>query len=558
MTTVIRNSPSGPKGKDKADIKTRAQTALSKRRQIHSREKATLCSRRIKLYNDDNPSQEDECCIDDQLRSMVELLPKKQELSLVEKNFEHDQILSMTLHAIRSVHVRRKMKGTCNDSDNSFPDPYRLIFDQLSKSHPLRPFVFLDKLSATLSIAFVVRQRKIESEYESIDQEAIILADEYLSSVKRDDALATDTTLFVDARNSMKKELVEEAKVQFTRAVSLYNSCNAYEITSRWASLLKDVLETCKISSEHGEDPILAEVLSVLAYSLSMSGDYANGMKMAREAWKKQKCVNNLVTLFHCAARYEHADTLLEFDNALNELSTSDHDNILEHFPRLSNSCVENDEADGGGELLLGVQERWMNLLLRSKKLSACLERKEVCESPPDHSVLDLLCAYLENFEHVMSSSKDSQKAESMCEYLGYIIDGCIKLLQQCRDRKQVEKMSGDDGTGFDLIWSDSTTKKLMGEQSQCIWVAETLWNIANQLLAGSVLDNAIYDSRGLATDLFAASHDFIMMVRAHLMRYPKLSSLFFHAKLTHVIFILLTHRVKRRRELVSASWITT
>jgi hypothetical protein len=94
-----------------------------------------------------------------------------------------------------------------------------------------------------------------------------------------------------------------------------------------------------------------------------MSGNLANGMKMAREAWSKQKCVNNLVTLFHCASRYENADTLLEFDNALNELSTSDHEDILQHFPRLSNSCVEN-EADGGGELLLGVQERWMNLLL--------------------------------------------------------------------------------------------------------------------------------------------------------------------------------------------------
>jgi hypothetical protein len=133
---------------------------------------------------------------------------------------------------------------------------------------------------------------------------------------------------------------------------------------SSQASFLKDLLESGKTSSEHGsEDPILAEVLSVLAYSLSMSGSLAHGMKMAREAWNKQKCVNNLVTLFHCASRYENADTLLEFDNALNELSTSDHEDILQHFPRLSNSCVEN-EADGGGELLLGVQERWMNLLL--------------------------------------------------------------------------------------------------------------------------------------------------------------------------------------------------
>jgi hypothetical protein len=297
---------------------------------------------------------------------------------------------------------------------------------------------------------------------------------------------------------------------------------------SSQASFLKDLLESGKTSSEHGsDDPILAEVLSVLAYSLSMSGNLAHGMKMAREAWNKQKCVNNLVTLFHCASRYENADTLLEFDNALNELSTSDHEDILQHFPRLSNSCVEN-EADGGGELLLGVQERWMNLLLRSKKLTSSLEQRKESESPPDHSVLDLLCAYLQNFEHVISSLKDGQKTESMCEYLGHIVDGCIKLLQLCRDRKQVEKLSGrrkkkkaseetcEEGSDYDLIWTDATTQKLMGEQSQCVWVAETLWNIANQLLAGSVIENAAYDSRGLAADLFAASHDFALMVRAH------------------------------------------
>lgn len=483
-----------------------------------------MSSRRVKLHNDGNPSETDERCIDDQLRFMIELLPKKQEISLVEKNFEHDQILTITLQAIRSVYVRRRMKDDCNQH-NSSPDPYGLIIDQLPKSHPVRSIVLLDKLSGVLSIAFEVRKKSIDSG--SIDQDAIILAEEYLSSFKRDDPLTTDTTLFVDAKISKKMELVEEAKVQMSRAVSLYHSYNAYEMTSRWASFLKDLLESGKTSSEHSEDPILAEVLSVLAYSLSMSGNLAHGMKMAREAWNKQKCVNNLVTLFHCASRYDNADTLLEFDNALNELSTSDHEDILQHFPRLSNSCVEN-EADGGGELLLGVQERWLNLLLRSKKLTSSLEQRKESESPPDHSVLDLLCAYLQNFEHVISSLKDGQKTESMCEYLGHIIDGCIKLLQLCRDRKQVEKLSGrrkkkkasketcEEGAEYDLIWNDATTQKLMGEQSQCLWVAETLWNIANQLLAGSVLENATYDSRGVAADLFAAAHDFTLMVRAH------------------------------------------
>lgn len=512
---VFSEDAIGP-AQDKADIKVRAQTALTKSRHIHSREKVTLSSRRIKLFND-NPSQEDERCIDDQLHSMVELVSKKQETSLVEKSFENDQILKLTLQAIRSVHVRRKMSGTSNEGGITL-DPYRLMLDQLSKSHQLRSFVVLDKLSATLSIAFEVRQRKLESEYQSIDAEAIILADQYLSLFKRDDALTTDTTLFVDTKNSMKTELFEAAKVQFSRAVSLYHSGNAFEMCAKWASLLKDILDTRKVSPEHGEDPILAEVLSILAFSLTMSGSHAEGMKMAREAWKQQKCVNNLVTLFHCATKHEHADTLLEFDNALNELSTSDYDNILEHFPRLSNSCVEN---EGSGELLLGVQERWMNLLLRSKNLITSLEHKKACASPSGHSILDLLCAYLQNFEHVSSSQKDSQKAESMCGYMGHIIDGVLRLLKMCRDRKQ-EKLTGrrkkkkaSIGTSeFDSIWNDTTTQTLLGEKSQCVWAAESLWNIGNQLMAASVLENASYDSRALAADIFAASHDFILMVR--------------------------------------------
>jgi hypothetical protein len=511
----------GP-AQDKKDFKNRATTTRTKGFNAQSREKATLSSRRIKLHNE-NPSQEDERCIDKQLRSMVELVSKRQETSLMERSFENDQILVLTLQAIRSVHVRRKMSRTSDEGGVAL-DPYRLMFDQLSKSHQLRPFVVLDKLSATLSIAFEVRQRKLENEYQSIDQEAIILADQCLSSFKRGDALNSDTTLFVDTKNLMKKELFDEAKVQFSRAVSLYHSYKAYEMCAKWASLLKDVLETCKGSAEHGDDPILAGVLTVLAYSLSMSGSHAEGMKMVRGAWKKQKSVDNLVILFHCATLHEHADALLELDNALNELSTSDHDNILEHFPRLSNSCVEN-EAEGG-ELLLGVQERWMNLLLRSKKLSTSLEQKVACESPSGHSVLDLLCAYLDNFECVISSQKDRQKAESMCEYLGHIIDGVLRLLQVCRDRKQ-EKLIGrrkkkktpkeTSEDGFDLIWNDTTTVTLLGERSQCVWVAEALWNIGHQLYAARMLENVSYDSSAVAADLFAASHDFILMVRLHL-----------------------------------------
>eukprot|EP00986_Skeletonema_menzelii_P015530 scaffold11957_cov146-Skeletonema_menzelii.AAC.2 len=517
---IFSEDPIGP-AKDKADIKNRSQIALAKSRRIHSREKAILASRKVQLFND-NPSKDDEQCIDDQLRSMVELVSKKAESTLVDTSGYKDETQKLALQAIRIVYVRRKMTSMTNGGSEALGrDPYRLMFDKLAKSHQLRPFVVLDKLNATVNVAYEVRHKELEPEYHSIDQEAILLAEEYLSSFKRDNKVTSDTTLFVDAKNSMKMELLKEAEDVFTRAVSHYYSWEAYEMCAKWANMLKDIHETSNASREHGENPVLAAVLSVLGYSLSMSGNHAEGMKMAREAWKYHKGVNNLATLFHCAAKHKHADALLEFDNALNELSTSDHDDILEHFPRFSNSCVVN-EADGGGELLLGVQERWLNLQLRSKKLSESLEQKQACETPSGHSVLDLLCAYLENFEHVTSSQKDKQKAESMCEYLGHIIDGVLRLLQVCRDRKE-DSLTGkrrkknasnesDSSEDLDLIWNDSATQTLLGSRSQCLWCAEALWNIGQQLVAASVVDDVTYDSRALAADLFAASHDFVLM----------------------------------------------
>ena len=510
----------GP-AQDRNDMRNRSDTAVTKGRHIHSWQKAVLSSYRIKLYND-NPSEEDERCIDRQLRSMVELVSEREDITLVGESMRENNILKLVLKTLRSVHTRRMMLYLSNVKEygnEPEPDTYQIMFDQLSRGHQLRPSVVLDKISAILHVSSEVRRRKLDGVFHSIDQEVIILADQFLSSLKHE--TPSDTTLFVDTKNVMKTELINDAKEQFARAVSLYHSWDAHEMCAKWARMMKDLHEKNRVASEHGEGHLQAGVLSLLGFSLSMSGNHAEGMKMAREAWNIHKCVDNLVTLFHCATKHETADTLLEFDNALNELPVNDHDNILEHFPRLSNACVEN-EADGGGELLLGIQERWMNLLLRSRALSACLEEREECEC--DLTVLDLLSAYLENFEHVSSTQTDSQKLQNMCEYLGHIIDGVLRLLQLCRDRKPQKvpvrrkkkqkrsKESSEGDAGFDSMWDDAATQKLLGMRSQCVCVAETLWNIGNQLMITSVLDNATYDSRALAADLFAASHDFILM----------------------------------------------
>ena len=69
------------------------------------------------------------------------------------------------------------------------------------------------------------------------------------------------------------------------------------------------------------------------------------------------------------------------------------------------------------------------------------------------------------------------------------------------------------------LVWDDHTIKTLVGERSDCVWTAEQLWNIGNQLMAISLGEAASVDgrssdrdARGIAAEVFAASHDFCIL----------------------------------------------
>jgi hypothetical protein len=136
------------------------------------------------------------------------------------------------------------------------------------------------------------------------------------------------------------------------------------------------------------------------------------------------KNVDTFVNLFHCSLRHQikHStcDTLLELDNAINELSLNgvSSDKIVAAFPRLSNSCVES--GKGAGEfVLLGLQERWTKMLVASKTLHQVLHNKSeddyALSELGGHSVFAVLRAYLDNFEHVISSDQCHQKT---CETL--------------------------------------------------------------------------------------------------------------------------------------------
>jgi len=402
------------------------------------------------------------------------------------------------------------------------------------------PNTTLSFLSRLLAAEYQVREQKLDSKSISqLDNEALKIAKEYLTTVKsffdkppsitqgnRD----TNSTLFAASTQSLSNDLLEETKLHLARAVSLYHSLDLHELTSEWSSLLQSILQLknqARMSLEDS-DVLLGQVMTVKSYALSMSGNHTSGVKTAREAWEKVKTVDSMVNLFHCSLRYHSCDTMLEFDAALNELLSLSSDSVVEEvlaaFPRLSNSCVEN-EAIGGGLLLLNLQERWMDLLVGSKTFHQRLKEKNT-SGAPEFSLFDILRAYLNNFEHVISLKKEHDKIARNFEALGRIVDGVLKLLVQIRDTKSKKRSGrrkkrknamentvpeGDtNGSGFILVWDDPATKKLLGERCDLVWTAEQLWNIGNQLMAISL--GSASDARGFAADAFAASHDFCLM----------------------------------------------
>ncbi|KAL7544103.1 hypothetical protein ACHAXR_013581 [Thalassiosira sp. AJA248-18] len=531
--------------RDKTDIKNRAQTALEDTKTRHAAEKATLAFSRIMIFHKAMPcpSPEEESLIDQRMRELVELSLKFATVSSSEffggNASSNDKIFNLTLEAIRLVHVRRaisKITGTASEA-NSCTDNYKVLLEKLPKSHFRRPFVMLDRLNAMLAAEYQMRQRELDGKSSQLDNEALrIVAKEYLETAKiffQKSTRETDTTLFPTSTKSLSNDLFEETKLHFARAVSLYHSLESHDLCAQWSDLLQTTLQLKHPTSMSLEDSdvLLGQVMTVKAVALSMSGNHASGMKTAREAWGKVKTVDSMVNLFHCSLRHElkyhSCDTMLEFDAALNELVTlsseSVVDEVLAAFPRLSNCCVEN-EANGGELLLLGVQERWIDVLVSSKTFNQQLKERDA-STAPEHSVFDILRAYLNNFESVVSLKKDHNAISRNFEALERIIDGVLKLLVQLRETK-LQKRSGrrkkrknvadnnavESDAGFVLVWDDPATIKLVGCRSDCVWTAEQLWNIGNQLMGVSLGSSGSGDMRGIAADVFASSHDFCLL----------------------------------------------
>lgn len=178
---------------------------------------------------------------------------------------------------------------------------------------------------------------------------------------------------------------------------------------------------------------IISETLLIKAHALTVMKHWLQGLECARKAWSQMilmseqgeesslfsasasGAIDALVTLFHCGVAYErnqtdkrrtpststtppsvsHYDSLLELDNAITNLlnkntitssssmttSTITEKLIMDAFPSFACSCMEfeSSNSDDGGSteqvggrphtILLGIQSRWITMLLRTDML---------------------------------------------------------------------------------------------------------------------------------------------------------------------------------------------
>jgi hypothetical protein len=173
----------------------------------------------------------------------------------------------------------------------------------------------LDKLNAMLAVEHQVRKKTIDARsINQLDTEAFEIAVEFLETVTtffdKSSASArsnTDTTLFVTSAESLSNDLFEESKIHFARAVSLYHSLDAHHMCAQWSELLISILHLKHTSSSSLEDSdvLLGQIMTIKAYSLSMSGSHASGVS------RRNLC--NYFNSFSCSFNFCSQSSIISF-----------------------------------------------------------------------------------------------------------------------------------------------------------------------------------------------------------------------------------------------------
>jgi len=370
-------------------------------------------------------SKNEDLQLDTQLEELLNLTFKLQSENKIDGyviSFE-DPFFHLTLTATKKIFIYRhshtkfeEIQVGINNDDRSFNDPYSLLFSRYLFDVDkiflrfMNLNLVLERLSSTLSVI-----RKNHEKDTKIDKDE---KNEILMKTKKlEDQCSRSIAQFFDKMETLKftskvKEgkdksvllnahhdsktidwLTEKFDSICARAISLYRSSGDvnYDQCCIWCNAF--LTSMSKFQKEKGEgsstakekvDKVQAEILAIKAHSQTMMGEFRKALQTARKSWEKSvRClnVNNLTILFYCAIAYEtngcniDFKTLLEFDHVVSELIKRAHidcsinhnrvrNDVLYLFPTLSSICIEFEKQEFK-PILLGLQERWINMLLQ-------------------------------------------------------------------------------------------------------------------------------------------------------------------------------------------------
>eukprot|EP01082_Thalassiosira_pseudonana_P006929 g15028.t1 g15028 contig21:392906-399472(-) len=273
-----------PKKQDKVDLKARASSARVNAKKRHVKEKATLAFSRIRVYHKSlsGPAPDEEALIDRLLREMVDLSMKftSPDASSAQHAIAIQDIFVLTMDAIRMTHVRRRISKMTGGSVGV--DPYRQLLDKFPKSHFRYPYILLDKLNAMLTSQYQLRELQVD--IRGLDDETLSMAQEYLEIAKPffdKRSNVEGSTLVASSAQSASKDLFEETKSHFARAVSLYHSSHEFDLCAQWTAMFESILRCDDTSLV--DEAMIGEIQSVRAFALSMSGNSAEGLMTRKQ-----------------------------------------------------------------------------------------------------------------------------------------------------------------------------------------------------------------------------------------------------------------------------------
>ena len=343
-----------------------------------------------------------------------------------------------------------------------------------------------------------------------------------------------------------------------------------------WCEILIDILHIWRQINQPGEggiteeqcDKVIAGVMAIKAHAESMSRSYGSALKTARCAWEKDGThLGTLVTLFECSMRYESfshtdimtdeknadklpfSDTLLELDNSITvHLSLSKLENLdgvqamqslLEVFSVMCKLALDYDL------LLLGLQRRMIELatkvasLTLPSKLKSNLSNEFAGSKCSSNSIFDVLRAYLATFEELLPiyvSGVEGKSHVDEFQCLKHTVGCVLEVLIGIRDcgekREEREEQATcdfafhDDPSFLDKTKKDTSTinggaqcifdlkvvNSIVGTQGECLWIAEQLWNISNQIMTSVVPLNKKRYIAELVADYLRDAHDFALL----------------------------------------------